>query len=218
MLIRFRVCGFKNLVDVDVRFGPFTCIADANGIGKSNLFDAIRFLSATASQPLSEAALAVRDHAEDRKRRPTKAADVRSLFHRIGDSYSPTMSLEAEMIVPSVATDDFGQVATAKYTFLRYRLELALRTDDQMAKSLGPLEIVEESLIHIKRKDVAEHLWFNYSKVWLNSIMVGKMSSLGFISTEKGWAAPRPRSIRMVEAAAHRCLGRKLRRTVGSSH
>ena len=185
MLTRFRVCGFKNLVDVDVRFGPFTCIAGANGIGKSNLFDAIRFLSATASQPLSEAALAVRDHAEDRKRRPTKAADVRSLFHRIGDSYNSTMSLEAEMIVPSEATDDFGQVATAKYTFLRYRLELALRTDEQVAKSLGALEIVEESLIHIKRKDVAEHLWFNYTKAWLNSIVVGKMSSLGFISTEQ---------------------------------
>lgn len=27
MLTRFKVNGFKNLVDVDVRFGPFTCIA-----------------------------------------------------------------------------------------------------------------------------------------------------------------------------------------------
>ncbi len=185
MLTRLRVCGFKNLVDVDVRFGPFTCIAGANGIGKSNLFDAIRFLSATASQPLSEAALAVRDHAEDRGRRPTRSADVRSLFHRIGDRYASTMSLEAEMIVPSVATDDFGQVATAKYTFLRYRLELTLRTDEQLAKSLGPLEIVEESLIHIKRKDIAEHLWFEHHKAWLNSILTGKMSSSGFISTER---------------------------------
>lgn len=185
MLTRFRVCGFKNLVDVEVRFGPFTCIAGANGIGKSNLFDAIRFLSATASQPLSEAALAVRDHAEDRKRRPTKSADVRSLFHRIGDIYTSRMLFEADMIVPKMATDDFGQVANAKYTFLRYRLELALRTDESVAKSLGPLEIVEESLIHIKRKDVPEHIWFDYSKAWLNSILIGKMSSSGFISTER---------------------------------
>lgn len=27
MLTRLQVRGFKNLVDVDVRFGPFTCIA-----------------------------------------------------------------------------------------------------------------------------------------------------------------------------------------------
>jgi len=26
MLTRLRVKGFKNLVDVEVRFGPFTCI------------------------------------------------------------------------------------------------------------------------------------------------------------------------------------------------
>ena len=49
MLTRLKVSGFKNLVGVDVRFGPFTCIAGANGIGKSNLFDAIAFLGALAS-------------------------------------------------------------------------------------------------------------------------------------------------------------------------
>ena len=32
MLTRLRVSGFKNLIDVDVRFGPFTCIAGANGV------------------------------------------------------------------------------------------------------------------------------------------------------------------------------------------
>ena len=49
MLTRLKVSGFKNLVDVDVRFGPFTCIAGANGIGKSNLFDVTTFLSALAT-------------------------------------------------------------------------------------------------------------------------------------------------------------------------
>ena len=50
MLTRLQVSGFKNLVDVDVRFGPFTCIAGANGTGKSNLFDAIQFMSRLASE------------------------------------------------------------------------------------------------------------------------------------------------------------------------
>ncbi len=56
MLTRLRVKGFKNLVDVDVRFGPFTCIAGPNGAGKSNLFDAITFLGDLASMPIIKAA------------------------------------------------------------------------------------------------------------------------------------------------------------------
>ncbi len=75
MLTRLKISGFKNLVDVDVRFGTFTCIAGANGVGKSNLFDAIRFLSALASLPLVEAALSVRDE-------EGKTGDIRSLFRR----------------------------------------------------------------------------------------------------------------------------------------
>ena len=59
MLLRLKVNGFKNLMDVDVHFSPFTCVAGANGVGKSNLFDAIRFLSLLASKTHTEAALSV---------------------------------------------------------------------------------------------------------------------------------------------------------------
>jgi len=31
MITRMKISGFKNLVDVNVRFGPFTCVAGANG-------------------------------------------------------------------------------------------------------------------------------------------------------------------------------------------
>ncbi len=109
MLTRFRVSGFKNLVDVDIRFGPFTCIAGANGVGKSNLFDAIHFLSALAEdQTLVEAANSVREG---------KTVDVRSLFHHSGDDYGERMSFEAEMIVPEEGADDLGQQARASITF-----------------------------------------------------------------------------------------------------
>ena len=60
MLTRLQIKGFKNLVDVDVRFGPFTCAAGCNGVGKSNLFDAICFLGSLARMPLLEAAQSVR--------------------------------------------------------------------------------------------------------------------------------------------------------------
>src|SRR6476646_4015750 len=99
MLTRLKVKGFKNLVDVDVYFGPFTCVAGANGVGKSNLFDAIKFLSALADRPLIDAALSIRDEGG-------RTADVRSLFHRVGEDYDNRMSFEAEMIVPAEAIDD----------------------------------------------------------------------------------------------------------------
>jgi putative transposase len=115
MLTRLQVSGFKNLVDVDVRFGPFTCIAGANGVGKSNLFDAIRFLSALADRPLIEAALSVREESG-------LNTDVRSLFHHVGDAHDRLMSFVAEMIVPQAGFDDLGQQAKASITFLRYSL------------------------------------------------------------------------------------------------
>ena len=55
MLTRFEVSGFKNLRDVVVDFGPFTCIAGPNGAGKSNLFDAIQLLSALSRTSFSRA-------------------------------------------------------------------------------------------------------------------------------------------------------------------
>jgi predicted ATPase len=125
MLTRLKVNGFKNLVEVDVRFGPFTCVAGANGVGKSNLFDAITFLSALADKSLVDAAASVR--AEE-----GRTADIRSLFHRVGDEYDDVMSFEAEMIVPHEGWDDLGQKAEASITFLRYSVALAYRSDDSL--------------------------------------------------------------------------------------
>ena len=135
MLTRLKVSGFKNLVDVDVRFGAFTCIAGTNGVGKSNLFDAIQFLSALADRSLIEAALSVRDEGG-------KTGDIRSLFHRVGDKYADRMSFELEMIFPREGVDDLGQQAEASITFLHYSLELGYHHHDDL-RSLGTLEILK---------------------------------------------------------------------------
>lgn len=177
MLTRLKVSGFKNLVNVDVRFGAFTCIAGANGVGKSNLFDAIRFLSALASLPLVEAALSVRDE-------EGKTGDVRSLFHRVGDDYAAQMSFEAEMIVQAEGEDDLGQKAKASITFLRYSIQLAYR-DENSLRSLGALEILKEELVHINRGEAAKHLLFpNKSSTWRKTAVIGERRVPYFISTE----------------------------------
>ncbi len=178
MLTRLKVSGFKNLVDVDVRFGPFTCIAGPNGVGKSNLFDAIRFLSASASQTLMEAALSVRSQ-------KASTADVRDLFHRVGDCTTDRMSFEVEMIAPPEAVDDLGQQATATANLLRYTLELRLRDNAEMAVSRGPLEIIKEELVHIHLKQAGKHLQFSHvPATWRRTALRVKRRAAAFISTE----------------------------------
>ncbi len=173
MLTRLKVNGFKNLVNVDVRFGPFTCIAGANGVGKSNLFDAIRFLSALADGQLIEAAKSVREG---------KTADVRSLFHRVGDHYDDRMTFEAEMIIPPEGADDLGQQAKATITFLRYTLVLGYRKNESRL-SLGGLELETEKLVHINIGSAKNHLLFPHSREWRDSAIRGRRTS-EFISTE----------------------------------
>ncbi|GAG29107.1 unnamed protein product, partial [marine sediment metagenome] len=178
MIIRLKVNGFKNLMDVDVRFGPFTCVAGVNAVGKSNLFDAIRFLSALANRPLIEAALSVRAEGGS-------ASDLRSLFHRVGNHYTERMSFEVEMIVPAKAVDDLGQTGEASITILRYSLELGYRQENRNTTSLGALEILKEELSHIKKGDAGKHLLFPHSRNrWRDMVVVGARRSPYFISTE----------------------------------
>ncbi|MBF0554324.1 MAG: AAA family ATPase [Nitrospirae bacterium] len=172
MLTRLKVSGFKNLVDVDVSFGPFTCIAGGNGVGKSNLFDAILFLSALAEKPIMEAAMLVRGN------NGTPSA-LKSLFNRHGDNYDNKMTSEAEMIVPKKGIDDLGQEVEASNTFLRYSLELGFN------ESKGGLELLKEELDPIKLGDAPNHLLFHHEKAWFDSSIIGERA-IPIISTENG--------------------------------
>ena len=60
MLVALSIKNFKSIREAHVRFGPFTCFIDHNGVGKSNLFDAIHFLSSLAERNVSDAATEVR--------------------------------------------------------------------------------------------------------------------------------------------------------------
>ncbi len=176
MLTRLRVSGFKNLVDVDVSFGPFTCIAGANGVGKSNLLDAILFLSALADGPLLDAALSIRDQG-------ARTGDIRGLFHHVGDHFEEEMSFEAEMIIAEHGTDDLGQPAKATATFVQYAVSLRYRRDET-ARALGSLELVREELKHITMGEAADHLYFNSSRAWRKNVVQNKRRTPKYISTE----------------------------------
>ena len=177
MLTRLKVSGFKNLVDVDVQFGPFTCIAGPNGVGKSNLFDAILFLGATMEQTLTDAAKAVRDEAN-------RTGDIRAIFHRVGEIQDREICFEAEMILSPTGTDELGQMVEATTTFVSYRLRLGWRASDSPHQDAGPIEILEESLTPLRLTDATDHLLFSHSRSWLKSVLKGRRAG-NFISTEE---------------------------------
>ena len=167
MLTRFKVHGFKNLVEVDLSLGPFTCIAGANGVGKSNLFDAISFLGDLADKSLMDAALSVRSDGG-------RNTEIRSLFHRVGDRYESEIRFEVEMLVPATGVDDLGQEARATATFLRYELVLGLAPKG--------LVILKEALAHISKTAAKKHLPFPHRPNWRNSVVLGRHVG-PFIST-----------------------------------
>lgn len=175
MLTRLSVDGFKNLDSVDIQFGPFTCIAGPNGVGKSNIFDAIHFLSALAEMPLIEAALSVRGG-------EARRGDLRSLFRRSGGNVADRMKFSAEMVIPYEGEDALGQKATASMTFLRYELELGYRPDPTI-KTMGTLEVLSENMAHINLSEAKARLGFRHTKDWRNSVVRGRRTSK-YISTE----------------------------------
>lgn len=178
MLTRLKVNGFKNLVNVDIRFGPFTCIAGVNGVGKSNLFDAIMFLSALAEKPLLDAAKSVRDE-------EGRTSDIRTLFHRFGNDFVKEMTFEMEMIIPKNGIDDLGQEAVASITSLKYVVTIGYKIENGL--KLGSLELLKEELTPINLGEASKRFLFpNKVGTWRNSAVKGRRSGGAFISTEGG--------------------------------
>lgn len=174
MLTRLRVKGFKSLLDAEVKFGPFTCIAGTNGAGKSNLFDAILFLRDLADHSIVEAAHKVRD------RSGSKHGDLRSIFTRNRDEIIPTITLEADFIVPKSVVDDFGRPASPKTTFLTYKIQLRyIELPDNSEK----IELISEDLTYLPKSTAAKRMGYKVGREFAATAFEG-VSRSPFIATE----------------------------------
>jgi predicted ATPase len=175
VLTRLQIDGFKNLRGVDLRFGPLTCIAGRNGVGKSNLFDAIALLSDLASMPLVKAATRVRGTGG-------RLAGIEQLFGRYGDA-PPVIRLAADMVVPRLASDDFDRPADATATCLRYTVALALKTDET-AQHGATLQLQHEELVALSLEAATRELKFQPDKEWKKRYLKGPGSrTTPFIET-----------------------------------
>jgi len=178
MLTRLEVDGFKNLLDFVADFGPYTCIAGPNAVGKSNVFDAIEFLSLLADKPFMEAAALVRSVGG-------RSADPSALFWGTSDTPRRQMTLTAEMIVPRDVEDDFGRETSPTASYLRYEVCLEYRSPLSGDPShLGQIVLVHEKLDYIKTGDAVQKLpWSRSKKEFRNEVIFNKRINTPYIST-----------------------------------
>ena len=164
MLTRLKVSGFKSLEDVEVRFGPFTCVAGVNGVGKSNLFDAIMFLRDLADTSIIDAATRIRN--SERRR-----INLSALFTRTAAGQAEMMEFEADFLVGGRVVDDFGREAKPKVTFLQYRLKLR-HIAAAGAKPEG-IELAYEALDFIEKGEARRRLGFPVTPEFFDSVYLG---------------------------------------------
>jgi predicted ATPase len=179
LLTRLEANGFKNLLGFYADFGPFTCLAGPNGVGKSNVFDAIRFLSLLADHTLMEAALLVRGS-------DAEASNLRELFWTDGCDRLDELSLVAEMIVEPDVVDDFGRPARASSTFLRYEVTIGYEAFSGRGQ-MGRLSLRSEKLTYITQGDAVQRLRFPHSAHRFRRAVVQnrRRAKSGYISTTK---------------------------------
>jgi len=175
VLTRLEIDGFKNLLNFSIDFGPFTCIAGPNGVGKSNIFDAIRFLSLLTDNTLTEAALKVRGT-------PADNTDLRELFRTGDGERRDEFRISAEMIISPGVHDDFGRPADASSTFLRYEIRVGYE-EPAHAGALGRLVLLHESLDYVTQGQAVARLKFPHSPRFRNDIVLNKRRAAGYISS-----------------------------------
>ena len=155
MLVALSIKNFKSIREAHVRFGPFTCFIGHNGVGKSNLFDAIHFLSSLAERNVSDAATEVRR---------TSDGGYSPLDLVFGRDPNRRIELSADMVVPPVVADDFGESAKPSTTLLTYAVGLRYTPESDR------LLVQYESLTHAKLKDSKSFIGFRCSKDFRKSV------------------------------------------------
>ncbi len=179
MLTRLEVNGFKNLLGFELDLGPFNCIAGPNGVGKSNVFDAIQFLSLLADHSLMEAALSVRGS-------DPETSNLRELFWTDGTQYLDNFKIAAEMLVEPEVEDDFKRATSATSTYLRYEVSIGYEPPEQRGK-LGRLILLSEALDYMTEGAAVHRLRFPHrAREFRREVVRNKRrTKSGFISTEE---------------------------------
>jgi predicted ATPase len=134
MLTRIEIDGFKTFERAALDVPPFLVILGPNASGKSNLFDAIRFLSQLASADLRTASRGLR-------------GEPHELFRRDAHGEPGTqMRLAAEVLLEREVRDPWGQEVNLVHTRVRYEVAIERRVDFRGIERLAVTEEVARPL------------------------------------------------------------------------
>jgi predicted ATPase len=138
MLTRIEIDGFKTFDNFTLDLQPFSAVVGPNASGKSNLFDALKFLSLLSLHDIRTAMQDLRGEPEE-------------LFRLTGSGPCSEMRFSVEVALDSEGRDAFGTNYEVKSQRLRYELSLKMKHDDR-GQARGTF-VASEKCVALARKD-----------------------------------------------------------------
>ena len=136
MITRIELDGFKTFQEFSLDLSPLQVIVGANGVGKSNLFDALQLLGRLAESDLRTAFQGLRGEASE-------------LFTmRPNGGTADRMRIAVEMLVNRQVQDEWGARQELTYPRMRYEVKIVRRRD---GLGLDRLAVEHELLAPIPR-------------------------------------------------------------------
>lgn len=170
MLTRIEIDGFKTFEQMELDVSPFVVILGPNASGKSNLFDAIRFLSQLASTDLRAACRGLR-------------GEPHELFRRDpGGEPGKQIRIAVEVLLEPRVRDPWGQEVELIHSRLRYEVIIQRQED---SRGIERLVVTEE---------MAKAISFNEDRWFMSREDEGPLSapSEAFQKMFMKYAKPRP--------------------------
>ena len=165
MITRIEIDGFKTFNDFALDLRPLTAVVGPNASGKSNLFDAIKFVSRLAQTDIREAMQELRGRPEE-------------LFRRTSTGRSDRMAFAVEVLLEPHGMDAFGKTFDLRTQRIRYELEIAVRTGAD--RRLEGIYVYRERCLPIRRRVERSSIAWN-----TGSVRYGQQSK-PFIATRSG--------------------------------
>ncbi|WP_082471018.1 MULTISPECIES: AAA family ATPase [unclassified Sphingomonas] len=118
MITRIEIDGFKTFRKFSADLKPFMAVIGPNATGKSNLFDALKFLSRLAQVDVRQAMQELRGEPEE-------------LFRQTSSGHETVMAFAVEVLLPVRGVDDFGADFETPAQRLRYEITVEMRDNPQ---------------------------------------------------------------------------------------